>query len=568
MNLTPSLSVTEASILQQDQLYLDNSRSQLESVFSIAIGIVLFNNPLEELADLARTLHRAVARLAESEARAAPQQAILCAIWLQNNGDSPVDLTIFGPHARLTDSTVNVGFGRAHNFLMRGAFADGAQYYLALNPDGMLHPDALVELIAVMRRSEGRALVEASQIPEESARIFDPVTLDTPWASGCCLLIPHAIYAATGGFDENMFLYCEDVDLSWRARNAGYMVKHSPAALFCHAWHRAGVMEDDVDQITPTSEEVLIDGIWHKRVHLDSARYLGAKWGDEAFLRKVECDMTAKGWEPRLLPKFIPRQHDLSVADFSRELGFAHRRWIYPDPIPNHTVTLHADIDNTIDVIVRFHDPNQIPRLSKCLFSLYGQQHRNIQVILMLQGLDDTGVVAVNACVDAFDWLPPRWRPIVINVALPPTGDHGAQLWNAGLEVGRSRYLGFCDFDDIVYSAGYSYLLHRLQFTGAAVVFASSMQVDYTPMRGFDFVFAKRVMSGKDNEDFFPQNFTPPNSVLFDRSKVELQDLRADATLSKSDDYGVFAAIVSKYKFDGASVETIVSESWREVTGS
>src|ERR1700688_1212024 len=114
---------------------------------------------------------------------------------------------------------------------MREAFADGAEFYLALNPDGKLHPDALVEMIAVARRNQGRALIEAAQFPEELPKSFDALTFDTPWASGCCLLVPARIFDSIGGFDENIFLYFEDVDLSWRARAAGYAVKHAPRAL-------------------------------------------------------------------------------------------------------------------------------------------------------------------------------------------------------------------------------------------------------------------------------------------------------------------------------------------------
>jgi hypothetical protein len=50
---------------------------------SIAIGIVLFNNAAAEVADLARTLQRAIARFAENEARANPPKAIVFSIRLR-----------------------------------------------------------------------------------------------------------------------------------------------------------------------------------------------------------------------------------------------------------------------------------------------------------------------------------------------------------------------------------------------------------------------------------------------------------------------------------------------------
>jgi GT2 family glycosyltransferase len=524
-----------------------HEHAQMSSAVSlVAAGIVVFNNSHSQLENLGRSLRRAGDRLTQDNARPATG---LGSIFLFNNGDLPVDPTAFGPHARLKSAETNLGFGRAHNLLMGEAFAEGAEFYLALNPDGMLHPDAIFEMIALARRCEGRALVEAAQFPEELPKAFDPLTLDTPWASGCCLIVPAGVHAAIGGFDENLFLFCEDVDLSWRARDAGFLVKHAPRALFHHRFNRIG-------------NEV------SRRAHLDAARYLAARWGGEALSHQVEREMAGRGWEPRPLPASTPSPSTSSVADFHHGLNFAPLRWNCPGPIPIHTVSRHADLDNTIDVIVRFHDPAQIGRLSRCLLSLYGQDHQPIQVLLMLQGLDDAGVAAVEACVDSFDWATPRRRPLVTNVAVPPTGDHRSRLWNAGLDAGRARYLGICDFDDTSYAAGYGYLLHRLQVSGAAAAFASSLVVDCTPMNGFDYAFAKRFLEGEDRYDFFVAGFCPPNCVLFDRARIAPSDLRADETLSKQEDYRVFVAIAAKYETDWKSIGTAVGEYYNRTDGS
>lgn len=517
-------------------------RVRVPAALSVAVGIVVFNNTATELADLARTLHRAIARLIDSEAQTDPSTPATVSILLHNNGDAPADPALFGSRARMTASSTNLGFGRAHNLLMADAFGEGAAFYIATNPDGMFHPDALVEMIAAARRCEGRALIEASVFPEELPKAFDPFTFDTPWAAGCCLLIPSAIYEAIGGFDENIFMFCEDVDLSWRARAAGFAVKHAPRALFNHPFKQ------------PANSPV------GRQAYLNAARYLAAKWGSKSFVRKMESLLAADGWEPKALPPSRPFILSSPVADFSHDLNFAPQRWDCLSPIPFHNVSRQADADNTVDVIVRFHDLGQIRRLSRCLFSLYGQRHQPVQVLLMLQGFDDGAVAAVNACVDAFDWSTPRRRPIVTNVTVATPGDHRAKLWNCGLDAVRARYVGFCDFDDIVYSAGYGYLLHRLQITGATAVFASALHVDCTPMYEFDFVFAKRLLKGRDRYDFFISNFCPTNSVLIDRSRLSPRDLYVQEGVSKNEDYCAFAAIVAKAETDWAAIGTPVAE--------
>jgi N-acetylglucosaminyl-diphospho-decaprenol L-rhamnosyltransferase len=103
---------------------------------SIAVGIVVFNNSDAELADLARSLRRAVERLVEAQSTAGAPTAVSVLINLHDNGTRPADITPFGPSAHVTRSPENLGFGRAHNFLMRRAFAENADFYITVNPDG------------------------------------------------------------------------------------------------------------------------------------------------------------------------------------------------------------------------------------------------------------------------------------------------------------------------------------------------------------------------------------------------------------------------------------------------
>ena len=48
-------------------------------------------------------------------------------------------------------------------------------------------------------------------------------------------MIPAPLFRFLGGYDsDSFFLYCDDVDLSWRARLAGFKVIFQPAALAFH----------------------------------------------------------------------------------------------------------------------------------------------------------------------------------------------------------------------------------------------------------------------------------------------------------------------------------------------
>jgi len=57
---------------------------------------------------------------------------------------------------------------------------------------------------------------------------------EVDWASGALLLVRRRTYELLGGFDERFFMFMEDVDLCWRARQAGWKVAVEPRAGAVH----------------------------------------------------------------------------------------------------------------------------------------------------------------------------------------------------------------------------------------------------------------------------------------------------------------------------------------------
>lgn len=125
----------------------------------------------------------------------------------------------------------NVGHSGGHNWLARKTDCD---LLLFLNPDTYPAPNMLTDLLSSLQQ-QNVALAEARQIPLQHPKEFDPVTGDTGWASGCCLATRRELFLSVGGFDEEHFpVYCNDVDLSWRLRLAGYRVISVATAVVFH----------------------------------------------------------------------------------------------------------------------------------------------------------------------------------------------------------------------------------------------------------------------------------------------------------------------------------------------
>ena len=124
----------------------------------------------------------------------------------------------------------NTGTSRGHNRLLPMA---GCEYVLTMNPDVVCAPSWLSALVRAFGK-EQTGMAEARQTPLEHPKVYDPATGEVSWASGAFTLIRRDCFENCGGYDEHFFLYCDDVDLSWRARLQGWKIRYVPEAVVYH----------------------------------------------------------------------------------------------------------------------------------------------------------------------------------------------------------------------------------------------------------------------------------------------------------------------------------------------
>ncbi|RYD58238.1 MAG: glycosyltransferase [Sphingobacteriales bacterium] len=174
------------------------------------------------------------------------------------------------PQVVLIENKDNTGFSRANN---QGVAVAKGEYILFLNPDTVMPEDFLQKMIAYMDAHPkagaiGPRLIDGKgqyapdgkkSFPSLSVAIFKTTGLNRIFSkspyfnkyyavhigehetaaveglSGCCMMVRSALLPQIGGaFDEDYFMYCEDVDLCYRIQQAGYENIYYPEATLIH----------------------------------------------------------------------------------------------------------------------------------------------------------------------------------------------------------------------------------------------------------------------------------------------------------------------------------------------
>lgn len=152
----------------------------------------------------------------------------VCRRWLEANGARFAEWHLV--------QQPNRGFGSGHNAnIARG----DSPWILVTNVDLEFEPDSLAIAVRAAVRGDPRGAVrEFRQKPYEHPKFYHPVTLETRWSSAACLLLRREAFEQVGGFDESIFMYGEDVELSYRLRREGYRLYYCPKAVCWHYSYR------------------------------------------------------------------------------------------------------------------------------------------------------------------------------------------------------------------------------------------------------------------------------------------------------------------------------------------
>lgn len=187
----------------------------------------------------------------------------------------------------------NLGYAEGMNVGIKYALAKGATHILLLNNDTIFEKPVLSSLVKFLMNQKDAGIVGPAikfdkngkivfdlggkvnmwlgktKHTEFSSKDFKKVSpcfarrdLKTDYVSGCCLFIKKEVLEKIGLFDNDYFLYYEDVDFCLRAKKAGFNTYCLPSVYIVHSLSKA-VGKDSSKAIYNQIKSALIFGRKH-----------------------------------------------------------------------------------------------------------------------------------------------------------------------------------------------------------------------------------------------------------------------------------------------------------------
>ena len=408
-------------------------------------------------------------------------------------------------------NTKNIGFGAGVN---QGVDVGDGEYLFILNPDTKVKEDSLTILLEYAVEDKECAIWEARQLPYEHPKFYDPLTFETIWSSGAAFLMRREIFEKVGGFDEEYFLYVEDVDLSFKVRTSGYCVRYIPEAV---VWHFSYLEPNEFkfNQFFYSISNNLI-------IRLKFGRFKEVFFGwlmlIRLFLkgdsripnsRRVILKMAILSFKKSL--KIIFKKTSSKIFKNYKFFGwnYEYRKlgsFFYqklPKSFPK------------VSVIVRSIGKN--PKMVKeALFSILNQTYKNLEVILIEDGSNNLGEIVEYFINKGLD----------IKYIYTKERLGRSRAGNLGLSYSSGRFLNFLDEDDLIYPTHIeilvSYLAEKSNFKAAYSASLEAKILIIDP-KNYRYVITKlsHFFNDFNKEALIQRNLFPIQAVMFHRSLYE-----------------------------------------------
>ena len=439
----------------------------------------------------------------------------------------------------------NTGFGTGNNL---AAKLGKSEYLFIFNVDTKMHADTLKSLEREILASDPSVgMWELCQKPYEHPKYYDPITGYTSWSSGACMVVRRETFEKLGGFDKNIFMYAEDVDLSWNFRK--------------HGWNLKYLWNVEIDHYSYDPEN-LLKPVQFLYSYLNNW-YLRAKYG--TFRNFLGGFMTFQRI-PRYgayLPEDTPEEVRQQVIKEARKVfvpscfrffftwlknaarhGDFHPvfRWIDYEAQGTGAFTVYPPYEDGPMVSILIRTMNRPEALREALQSIRQQTYQNVEAVVVEDGPADSEEMIRKEFPD----LNVNYHALGVNKGRCVAG-------NTAMSIAKGKYLNFLDDDDVLYPKHVETLVGFLERENAQAAYAGAFETRVDVLSKKPYSYKVREVQSVCTQDYTKEemldtNFIPIQCLMFRREIFE--DLGGfDTTIETFEDWDLWTRYSLKYPF-------------------
>ena len=404
----------------------------------------------------------------------------------------------------------NKGYGVGNDYGIRKS---NDQFVLVTNVDTEFYPNSLKNAVTVAINDDSDvACWEFRQTPYEHPKYYDPVTLLTNWTSHACVLIRKKAYMQVGGYDKKIFMYGEDVELSYRLRAYGWKLRYVPSAVIKHYVN----LDDSTLRPNQLSGSVAANILLRYRF----GSYYDILAGETLFaaVKANEKDLVRmRAWKQ--VNKIVNknRWHFFSKRKLRTKSHFPFHEFDYDITRPGAAIKVipFKDLNSKklpkISVITRTHGKAR-EHLENAITSVLNQTYKNIEHIIVEDRTDDGQNVVAPLTAKYGN----RVRYIKSD------GSGRSYCGNYGVSQATGEYVCFLDNDDIFYADHIETLVLGLSNTPKAVcsyslAWDALSEISNGHIEETEFLLPELHCKPYDKQRFLKENFIPIQAIIFEK---------------------------------------------------